>query len=72
MTTYSVTVPEDKTAFFLEFLELLGAKYRKENEDFFELTEEQKEILDERLEADKKDFISAREALNKLRQKYEL
>ena len=38
----------------------------------FTLSDKQKIILDERLKADKKDFIPAREALNKLRQKYEL
>ena len=38
----------------------------------FTLSDKQKIILDERLKADKKDFTPAREALNKLRQKYEL
>src|SRR5690606_14318350 len=44
MTTFKVSVPEDKTSFFLEVLELIGATYEsKENE--FELTEEQKQFL---------------------------
>lgn len=44
-----------------------------ENRDLtFTLSDQQKKILDERLKADKKDFIPAREALNKLRHKYEL
>ena len=38
----------------------------------FELSNEQKKILDERLKADKKEFISARKALNNIRHKYAL
>lgn len=58
MEIYSVSVPENKATFFLEFLELLGAKYRKESEDSFEINEEQKKKLDKALEQDKKTFIS--------------
>ncbi|MFC6266881.1 hypothetical protein [Frigoriflavimonas asaccharolytica] len=71
MTTFNVSIPENKIPFFKEFLNLLGADYEEKNE-IFELSNQQKQILDERLKADKKDFIPAREALNKLRQKYEL
>lgn len=43
-----------------------------EQEVDFQLTDEQKKILDERLKIDKKEFISARESLNKIRSKYGL
>lgn len=71
MISYSVTIPDAKQSFFQEFLEIMGADYKK-NENDLQLSEQQKKILDERLKADKKDFIPAREALNKIRQKYEL
>jgi hypothetical protein len=71
MITYNVTVPDNKEEFFQEFLDLIGASYNKENEDFF-LTDDQKKILDERLREDKSSFISARESLSQLRTKYGL
>jgi hypothetical protein len=71
MITYNVTVPDNKEEFFQEFLELIGASYNKENEDFY-LTDDQKKILDERLREDKSSFISARESLSQLRAKYGL
>ncbi|MCB9202998.1 MAG: hypothetical protein H6604_08140 [Flavobacteriales bacterium] len=42
----------------------------QENLQEFELTQKMKDTLDDRLE--EKDFIPAREALKKIRQKYEL
>jgi hypothetical protein len=69
MITYNVTIPENKEQFFQEFLELIGANYEKDNQDFF-ITNEQKKILDERLKEDKTNFVSARESLGKLRKKY--
>ena len=71
MISYNVTIPDEKQSFFQEFLEIIGADYEKKQDDF-QLSEEQKKTLDERLKSDKKDFVPAREALNKLRQKYEL
>lgn len=44
MTTYKVSVPEDKTSFFLEVLELIGATYESK-EQSFKLTEEQQQFL---------------------------
>lgn len=44
MTTFKVSVPEDKTSFFLEVLELIGATYEAK-EGAFQLTEEQKRFL---------------------------
>jgi hypothetical protein len=54
--------------------EKMKKKYHieEEKEDSFEFSEQQKKILDERLKADKKDFIPAREAQSKLREKYGL
>jgi len=71
MTNFNVSVPENKISFFREFLDLIGVNYEEKLEDF-RLTDKQKQILDERLKADKNNFIPAREALSKLRQKYEL
>lgn len=44
MTMFNVSVPEDKTSFFLEVLELIGATYET-REGEFQLTEEQKVFL---------------------------
>lgn len=44
MTTFKVSVPEDKTSFFLEVLELIGATYEA-RESGFQLTDEQKNFL---------------------------
>lgn len=62
MITYHVTIPNNKNSFFLEFLKLIGAEYQEEAN--FELTEEQKKLLDTALKQDKKTFIS-RDALSK-------
>jgi hypothetical protein len=71
MITYNVVIPENKQQFFQEFLELIGADFEKSNQDFY-ITDQQKEILDERLKEDKSSFISARESLSELRGKYDL
>lgn len=71
MISYNVTIPDEKQFFFQEFLEIIGADYEKKQVDF-QLSNEQKKVLDDRLKSNKKDFVPAREALNKLRQKYEL
>ena len=71
MITYNVVIPDNKQQFFQEFLELIGANFEKDNQDFF-ITDEQKKILDERLNEDKTSFISARESLSQLREKHGL
>jgi hypothetical protein len=71
MITYNVVIPDNKQQFFQEFLELIGANFEKNNQDFY-ITDEQKKILDERLKEDKTSFISARESLSQLRGKYGL
>ncbi|WP_310377423.1 hypothetical protein [Flavobacterium sp.] len=69
MITYNVLIPDNKQQFFQEFLELIGANYEKNNEEFF-ISDEQKKILDERLKEDKTNFVSARESLSQLRKKH--
>jgi len=71
MVTYNVSIPENKQSFFQEFLDMIGADYEKEADDF-KLTKEQKKILDQRLKQDKKSFVSAKDVLNQVRKKYEL
>lgn len=71
MISYNVSIPENKQEFFQEFLELIGANYEK-NKDDFSISKEQKKILDERLKEDKTNFVSARESLSQLRTKYGL
>ncbi|QBO58333.1 hypothetical protein [Chryseobacterium salivictor] len=51
----------------------LEKKYQiNDNSDLFQLSDLQKKNLDERIKSDKKDFIPARKALDKLRQKHGL
>ena len=71
MTTYSVTIPDDKTSFFLEFLELIGGKFEKDSVDF-KLSDDIKKMLDERLKTDKKEYLPAREEIENLKSKYGL
>ncbi len=70
MITYNVSIPENKQSFFQEFLDMIGAQYNKEED--FQLSEEQKEILDQRLKQDKKNFVAARDNLKQVCQKYDL
>lgn len=72
MVSYKVNVPENKQSFFQEFLEMIGAEYEKNQDQEFELSDAQIKILDERLESDKNEFVSARESLEKLRKTYGL
>lgn len=72
MTTYKVSIPDNKNSFFLEFLELIGARYEKKGDDSFQLSAQQKKELDKRLKASDTDFVPARTALKKLREKHGL
>lgn len=47
MTTFRVKIPDNKKSFFLEFLKLLGVQYEEGESLDFELTDEQKKILDQ-------------------------
>ena len=72
MTTYNVSIPDDKNSFFLEFLELIGAQYKKENEDSFELSDEQKKILDSQANLDVSEYQDNDEFLDELKKEYGL
>lgn len=72
MISYKVNVPENKQSFFQEFLEMIGAEYEKNQSQEFELSDAQIKTLDERLNSDKEEFVSAREGLEKLRKTYGL
>lgn len=72
MVSYKVNVPENKQSFFQEFMEMIGAKYEKNHSQELELSDEQIKTLDNRLESDKNEFVSARESLEKLRKTYGL
>lgn len=71
MTTFSVTIPEDKTSFFLEFLELIGGKFEK-NVDEFELSERQKEFLLKQNDVPIEDCISIENSYESLKIKHGL
>ncbi len=71
MTMFNVSVPEDKTSFFLEVLELIGATYEaKEHE--FQLTEEQKNFLLRQNDVPVEDCLSAMDLYENLKGKYGL
>lgn len=71
MISFKVSIPDEKQCFFQKFLESSGAEYEKKQDDF-KLSEEEKKVLDDRLRSDRKDLVPIREALHKLREKYEL
>lgn len=70
MTTYNVSIPDNKNAFFLEFLELIGAQYEKEPDFVFELSDEQKKILDSQRELPLSDFQDNDEFLSELKKEH--
>lgn len=72
MTTYNVSVPDNKKAFFLEFLELIGAQYEKESDLVFELSDEQKKILLEQENISLNECSDAEDFYKELKNKYEL
>jgi len=72
MVSYKVNVPDNKQSFFQEFLDLIGAEYEKNQNADFELSDVQKETLNERLKSEENEFVSARESLEKLRKTYGL
>ncbi|MCX2680500.1 hypothetical protein OOZ15_11155 [Galbibacter sp. EGI 63066] len=69
MTTFNVSIPENKMSFFLEFLELIGAKYKIDETDF-ELTEEQKAFLIKQNDVPVEACTSAEEVYKNLKEKY--
>lgn len=71
MTTFKVSVPEDKTSFFLEVLELIGATYESK-ENVFKLTEEQKQFLMSQNDVSLEDCKPADLVFEDLKEKYGL
>lgn len=67
MKTFSVTIPDDKTSFFLEFLELIGGNFEKQE---FELTSEQKEFLLRQNKVPLDECISIHESYERLKAKH--
>jgi hypothetical protein len=75
-TTYHLDSAQDINA---DILEAIKVAYKSrpititiEEEDDFEITEEMKLILDERLKEDGSDYISAEESISQLKSKYGL
>lgn len=66
MIRYNINIPAEKQNLLLDFLKSIGAYFKIENENY-DLTKEQIDILEERLLAKKEDFISARASLKKIR-----
>lgn len=71
MATFNVSVPEDKTSFFLEVLELIGATYET-GEGEFQLTEEQKGFLLRQNDVPVEECIPALDLYESLKGKYGL
>lgn len=72
MITYNVSIPEDKQSFFQEFLELIGAQYKKEDEIDFELTQEQKQILLQQENISLDQCMDAEDFYKEMKKKYDL
>ena len=72
MTTYNVSIPDGKNSFFLEFLELIGAQYKKEDEIDFELTQEQKQILLQQENISLDQCMDAEDFYKEMKKKYDL
>lgn len=43
MTTFNVSIPDNKISLFQDFLEMIGANYERKQDDF-QLSEQQKKI----------------------------
>ncbi len=71
MTTYNVSIPDNKDSFFREFLELIGAKYEKK-QDTFELSDEQKMILDNQDNLPLSEYQDNNEFVAELKKEYGL
>ncbi|MBS1573631.1 MAG: hypothetical protein JST62_14665 [Bacteroidetes bacterium] len=72
MTIFNVAIPDNKTSFFLQFLELLGVEYKKEKEDVYELSEQQKKNLDNQEDLPLSEYQDNDEFLSELKKEYDL
>ncbi|MFY8188527.1 MAG: hypothetical protein ACOVLC_11285 [Flavobacterium sp.] len=75
-TTYHLSSAEDITT---DILDAIKANFKSkaivitvETEEDYEISQELKDLLDERLEEDKSDYISAQQSVFELKQKYGL
>lgn len=71
MTTFKVTIPNNKKTFFLELLKLMGAQYEEQEVDF-KLSKQQKHLLDEQENLDISEYQDHDEFLKELRKEYGL
>jgi len=71
MATFKVTIPNSKKTFFLEFLKLLGAEFEEKQENF-ELSDEQKEILDKQEDLNISEYQDNDEFLKELKKEHDL
>lgn len=75
-TTYHLDSAQDISPDILEAIKVVFKSrpitITVEEEDDFELTEEMKAILDERLSEDECDYITAQESISQLKEKYGL
>lgn len=71
MATFKVSVPEDKTSFFIEVLELIGATYET-REHVFQLSDEQKSFLLRQNDVPIEDCTPALDLYESLKTKYGL
>ncbi|MGB6093946.1 MAG: hypothetical protein WBF83_09320 [Moheibacter sp.] len=72
MIFYNVSIPESKESFFQEFLELIGAQYKKEDEIDFLLTDEQKKVLLDQENISLDDCKDADDFYEEMKKKYDL
>lgn len=73
MTQITIQINNKEEETFVEtFLKKMKIRFEKNEDDDFELTDEMKKLIDERLKEDKSKAIDAGESLRKIRAKYGL
>lgn len=72
MISFNVSVPDNKSSFFKEFLEMIGAKYTENTTVDFELSEEQKKHLLKQNKVSFDQCIDAEKSYVELKEKYGL
>lgn len=71
MTAFNVSIPDNKISFFQEFLDMIGARYEK-TEDNIVLSDEQKRILDKQEDLPLSEYQDSDEFLEELKKEYGL
>ena len=73
MTQITIQLKDKEEETFVEtFLKKMKIHFEKNDEDDFELTDEMKRVIDERMKEDKSTAVDASESLRKIRSKYGL